>query len=129
MAVTQTLANTGLTVPGTTNPDMTNTNDTIYLLTEAFIQLVDGVVFGLQTDTGTANAYAVAIAGISLFTGLEFNFKAVHANTGASTLALNGGSAKAITKNGTTALSGSEISANQIVKVVYDGTEFQLISQ
>lgn len=81
-------------------------------------------------DTGSANAYAVALTPAPVLAdGLSLFFKAAHANTGASTLALNGGSAKAITKNGGTALSGSEIAANQIVQVVYDGTEFQLISQ
>jgi hypothetical protein len=52
-----------------------------------------------------------------------------HANTGASTLAINGGTAKAITKNGTTALAGAEISANQICCLLWDGTEWQLVSQ
>ena len=64
--------------------------------------------------------------------GVRVLVKMIHANTGASTLALtgwNGGSAKAITKNGTTALSGAEISANQIIQLVWDGTQWQMISQ
>ncbi len=128
MASTQTSTNLGLVLPGTTSPDVTNANDTIALLTAALLTLDN--LSGLQTDTGTANTYAVALnPAVALFTGMELNFKAAHANTGASTLALNGGSAKAITKNGTTALAGAEIAANQIVKVIYDGTEWQLISQ
>jgi hypothetical protein len=80
-------------------------------------------------DTGTANVYAVAITPApTLAAGLQLFFKAAHANTGASTLAINGGTAKAITKSGTSALVGAEISAGQIVLVVYDGTQFQMIS-
>lgn len=127
MSATQTSANLGLILPGTTNPDNTNSAASVALLTAALLTIDN--LSGLQTDTGTANTYAVALSpAVALFTGMEINFKAVHANTGASTLALNGGSAKAITKNGGTALSGSEIAAGQIVKVIYDGTEWQLIS-
>jgi hypothetical protein len=46
-----------------------------------------------------------------------------------STLAINGGAAKAITKNATTALAGGETNLNQIVQVIYDGTQWQLLSQ
>lgn len=85
--------------------------------------------FRYAHDTGTANAYVIALAPApTLVDGSGFFFKAAHANTGASTLAVNGGSAKAITKSGATALAGAEISANQIVHVIYDGTEFQLVS-
>lgn len=128
MSATQTSTNLGLTLPGTSSPDVSDSANTIALLTAALLVLDN--LAGLQADTGTANTYAVALApAIALFTGMEINFKAAHANTGASTLALNGGTAKAITKSGATALAGAEISANQIVKVVYDGTEWQLISQ
>jgi hypothetical protein len=128
MSATQTSPNLGLVLPGTTSPDVTNNANTIALLTAALLQLDN--LGGLLTDTGTANAYAVALPIVESPTaGMEINFKAAHANTGASTLALNGGTAKAITKSGTTALAGSEIAANQIVKVIFDGTQWQLISQ
>lgn len=128
MSVTQSGPTTGLTLPGTTLPDMTNSASAIAELT-AYELALEGL-FALQADTGAANAYAVALSpAVALFTGMEINFKAAHANSGASTLALNGGSAKAITKAGTTALAGGEIAANQIIKVIYDGTEWQLISQ
>lgn len=91
---------------------------------------VQGGTWNYAADTGSANAYAAAYSPApALKAGLILYFKAAHANTGASTLAVNGGSAKAVTKAGTTALAGGEIAANQIVQVVYDGTEFQLISQ
>jgi hypothetical protein len=96
-------------------------------------QIVQGVqqnAWVYANDTGAANAYAAAYSpSPTLQAGLRLYFKAAHANTGASTLAINGGSAKAITKNGTTALAGGEINLNQIVQVIYDGTQWQLISQ
>lgn len=80
-------------------------------------------------DTGSANAYAVALSPApTLVAGSAVLFKAVHANTGASTLAVNGGSAIAIVKAGATPLAGAEISAGQIALVIYDGTSFQLIT-
>lgn len=102
----------------------------IQALDAAIVSGVQQSSWNFAVDTGTANAYAAAYTPAPILkAGLALYFKAVHANTGASTLAVNGGSAKAITKNGATALAGAEISANQIVHVVYDGRQFQLISQ
>lgn len=85
--------------------------------------------YAYSADTGSANAYVVSFSpSPTIVAGSRFYFKAAHANTGASTLAVNGASAKAITKNGATALAGAEIAANQIVQVVFDGTQYQLIS-
>lgn len=127
--------NLALTLPG---DDSHNTpwGALIKLITDA-INLIDSLILaGIQknqwtfaVDTGTANTYAAAISPApSLVAGTGLLIKMVHANTGASTLALNGGSAKAITKNGATALAGAEISANQIAHLVYDGTQWQLIT-
>jgi hypothetical protein len=81
------------------------------------------------TDTGTANAYAVTVTLAPILrTNSLIIFKATNANTGASTLAVNGGTAIAITKSGTTALSSGDIAAGQEVAVVYDGTEFQMVA-
>jgi hypothetical protein len=117
----------GLPLPSSGCPDR-ETGNAIDMLSNA-VQYLDQMLT-VQGDTGVANAYAVAPSpALSVVSGAHLFFKAAHANTGASTLAVNGGGAKAITKNGTTALAGAEISANQIVHVVYDGTEWQLISQ
>src|ERR1039458_8982954 len=76
--------------------------------------------FIYAADTGSANTYAVALSPApTLGAGSRVLFKAVHANTAASTLAVNGGAAKAITKAGTTALAGGEITAGQIGPVVF----------
>lgn len=80
-------------------------------------------------DTGTANAYAISISPTpTVVEGTCFVFKAANANTGASTLAVNGASPVAITKDGTVALAGGEINAGQEIEVVFDGTQYQIIS-
>jgi hypothetical protein len=79
-------------------------------------------------DSGTTNAFAVTGIPLapSLVTGSKIIFKAANANTGAATLTVNGGSPIAIKRNVSTALVAGDILANQIVEVVYDGTNFQL---
>lgn len=129
-------ANLGLALPGDESHNSPyGVND--QLLAQALqtldVQLIAAIQQGtyrFAVDTGTANAYVASVSPTpTLVAGSCFYIKCVHANTGASTLNLNGLGAKALTKNGTTALAGAEISANQIIQVIYDGTQFQLISQ
>lgn len=78
---------------------------------------------------GTAQAQTVTLASpaTSLIAGLEINFLPIAANTGATpTLAVNGLTAKPITKLGTGALIAGDLSTTAIASVIYDGTEFQL---
>lgn len=86
---------------------------------------------GFGTDSGAANAYVVttvAPLGPGLRTGSRFIFKAVNANTGASTLNVDGTGVIAIKKAVSTALTGGDINAGQIVEVVYDGTVYQCMT-
>lgn len=76
------------------------------------------------TDTYTAS---VSPAITSYVTGQRFVITFTNANTGASTLNLNSLGAKAIRKNGTTALSAGDISAGQALGLFYDGTNFQVV--
>ena len=83
-------------------------------------------------DSGAANAYVVTFpAGTtgSLAAGLLVNFKAGADNTGASTLAANGMTAKSITNYDASALAAGQIKAGAIVSVIYDGTQFKLAGQ
>ncbi|PMQ04151.1 hypothetical protein DyAD56_15800 [Dyella sp. AD56] len=75
-------------------------------------------------DTGTANAYAVALtpAPTALVDGMSLWFKAKTANTGASTLNLNGLGAKPIVGAAHVALQGAEIIANGRVEVIWNAT-------
>jgi hypothetical protein len=81
-------------------------------------------------DTGVANAYVVTLTGVSTTysAGLRIQFKAGNANTGASTLNVNGGGTKNITYQDASALSAGTIAANAIVDVMYDGTQFLLMN-
>lgn len=62
-------------------------------------------------------------------TGQIFTFKADVANTGACTLNVSSLGAKTLKKKVSADLSTGDIIANQIVTVVYDGTNFQVISR
>ncbi len=80
-------------------------------------------------DTGAANAYVTTPAvGItaSLTAGLLLQFKAINANTGASTLNHGGLGVKNIVNIDGSALVANQIPLNGIVQVVYDGTQFFL---
>jgi len=84
-----------------------------------------------KADTGSANTYAIAPSpAITAYTaGQVFTFKATNANTTASTLNVNSLGTKSIKKvDGATDLVANDIKAGQIVRVVYDGTNFQMIS-
>ena len=77
-------------------------------------------------DTGSANAYVVTLspAPTAYVTGMEVVFKATNANTTASTINVNALGAKSIVKNASSALISGDISANQIITLRYDGTNF-----
>ncbi len=81
-------------------------------------------------DSVGTDAYAItpSPAITAYAAGQEFTFKAGTANTGAATLNVNGLGAKTIKKSVTTDLSTGDILANQIVEVVYDGTNMQMTS-
>jgi hypothetical protein len=81
-------------------------------------------------DSVGSDSYAVTLPESfgAYFTGMRITFKAGTANTGACTLAVNGGAAKAIKKDVSTDLVTGDILQNQIIEVVYDGTNFQIIS-
>lgn len=83
-------------------------------------------------DSGAANAYVVAFAAgdapTSYIAGLTLVIKITNANSSASTLNVNSLGVKNITKNGATALAGGELQASSVVVLVYDGTQFQLIT-
>lgn len=84
-------------------------------------------------STGTANAYVLTLPSVSLYSSLvdgdAFTFKANFANTGAATLQIVGASslsAKNILLAGES-LAAGRIQIGDIVKVQYDGTQFQII--
>ena len=81
------------------------------------------------TNTSVNDSYAITDSDITDYTaGMIVNFKATIANTTGCTLNINGLGAKNIYKNVSAALETGDIIANQIVSVIYDGTNFQLLS-
>ena len=92
-------------------------------------QVQDGAGTYLTSVSGT-NTITAAVTGLAAYAaGQVFRFIAAGANTGAVTLNVNALGAKAITKQGTTALVSGDIVSGSTVVVVYDGTQFQLINQ
>ena len=85
--------------------------------------------FTYAADSGAANAYVITLApAITAYAaGQEFCFKAANANTAGSTLNVNGLGVKTIVKNVNENLDAGDIQANAIVKVVYNGTAFQVV--
>ncbi len=91
----------------------------------------DGTGKYIATVGGTADVITLTPSpAITAYTaGQEFYFIASGANTTNVTVNISGLGAKAITKNGTTALVAGDIpSATVMVGIRYDGTQFQLIS-
>jgi len=82
------------------------------------------------TAGGTANALTLTpTPAITAYAaGQIFRFIVAAANTGAATVAVSGlVGPKAITKQGSVALVGSEMRIGAVCDLVYDGTRFQLL--
>jgi len=84
------------------------------------------------TDSGTANAGVVTLAPVpaglsSLLLSPIRIFKGGAANTGAYTINVNGLGVHAVTINGA-AIPAGKLPASQIFEVVWDGTNFELLS-
>jgi hypothetical protein len=84
-----------------------------------------------QILSGVSGTNTITAAASPALTGYEagqvFRFKASAASNSAATLNINGQGAKAIQRYGVALVTG-EIQANDMVEVVYDGTQFQLIN-
>lgn len=86
-------------------------------------------LLGAITTAGSANAYTLT-TGLSLaayVSGQTFTVKASFTNSGAATIAVDGLAAKALTKNGATALASGDLVSGRIYRIAYDGTQFQVI--
>jgi hypothetical protein len=81
-------------------------------------------------DGGAANALAVDLpVPINTYSpGLHVMVKAGAANTGSATLDVNGLGPVAIKKNGTQNLAAGDIQPNLILSLLFDGTNFQVLS-
>lgn len=80
-------------------------------------------------DTGVTNAYALTFdASFDAYAdGIVIYFIAANANTGASTINVNGLGPVAITRQDGSALQAGQIVANQVTQVMYKGSGFILL--
>ena len=94
-------------------------------------QIQDGGLIFQASDTGSADAYAIALApAITAYVaGQVFHFKAGNASSGASTLNVNALGTKNIKKKNDQNIAAGDIEEDAIVSVIYDGTSFQMLSQ
>lgn len=84
----------------------------------------------LANASGSANTYVVlfwTIDGTAYYPGAQYWVKFAVANTGASTIDIGQG-AKTIVKGANTPLAAGDIVVNKVYKLVYDGTNFQMIN-
>lgn len=133
-ALTQSVSNDGQT-PITANLPMTGFKHTNVANAAARTeycaagQAQDNTFDWLTSVAGTDTITASAAIGLAAYAaGQTFRFVAAGANTTTSvTLNLNSLGAKAVTKNGSTALAVGDIPSGCVVEVVYDGTRFQLV--
>lgn len=90
-------------------------------------QAQDGAFLHATSVSGADTITAALTPAITAYaTGQSYSFVSAGANTGAATINLNSVGAKAITKEGTTALEAGDIPSGAMVTVIYDGTQFQL---
>lgn len=91
-------------------------------------------VINTGTPGGAGNNYTLTnspamTAATAYRVGTTFTFRATFANTDTATLNVDGLGARTLKKfGGTSNLAGGDIVVGQIVTVVYDGTDFQVIS-
>lgn len=101
---------------------------------QAAVDVQNGGPFWGGTDIGAVNAYALTITDpttAAYHAGQRFQFIPANTNTSASTLNINSLGAPNILKLGSAgpiALTGGEIVAGNVTDVLYDGTEFQLLT-
>lgn len=100
-----------------------------FILLNAYSQFTGGWFFG-GTTGGAANAYTATLPSYMSGTPPFYIvcLKIHDANTGASTLALNGGAALAIQTRVGAALSGAEMATNEYVLMYFNGTNFILLA-
>lgn len=96
----------------------------------AYGQAMDGAATYAASVGGTGDVMTLTFSPSfpALVAGMEVTFLATNTNTTNVTVAIDGLTAKAITKYGTTALVAGDITAGDEVKIKYDGTQFQVLS-
>ncbi len=92
-------------------------------------ETIDKIDLAHYILTSGANTYTATVSPSlkSYVTGKPFFAKFTNANTGPSTLSIDGLPAKNIYKSLAVPLVAGDIPANSLIEIVYDGTAFQVI--
>jgi hypothetical protein len=98
-------------------------------LVDAFLKALEDatVPIPFAVGTGTANAIAATFTDITAYTsGLLLSIKVAATNTGATTINVNGLGAKNLFVLGSAA-TADDIVSGSVIRVLYDGTQFNLL--
>lgn len=131
-ALTQSIASTGVTTPSANLPMGTFRhtgvgNATAKTCYPSVGDIQGGTLITLGAVSGTDTITATAPFTLTAYAANQgFRFFADGTNTGATTINIDGLGAKNILKNGSAALSASNLLAGGAYEIVYDGTQFQL---
>ncbi len=106
----------------TTTPSATNK-----YITQSDLQKA-AEIYAADAQANDTYAISPSPAIVAYATGMTFRVKINTANTGAATLNVSTVGAVSIKKNYNVDLATGDILANQIIEVIYDGTNFQMIS-
>lgn len=104
--------------------------DVAHLLTaSSFANAIRGDI-AFSTDSGSSNAYVVSLEIVpeEYKTGMILRFNPANNNTGASTVNVNSLGVKSIKKNVSDDLDEGDILSGKICSLIYDGTNFQLLT-
>lgn len=127
------LANGGTIQPGDISPS--NEYIFVYNAASASFELINPTlstantfivqqnIYNYAVDSGIANAYVIALSPVPISVvqgGMEVFVRIAHTNSGASTIAINGGSAKPIVALDGSALVGGELVINHVAVLVYN---------
>lgn len=96
---------------------------------KVYIEQDCGEIYGEDAEASDAYVISLDPTIYSYVTGQIVTFKANTANTGAATINVDGLGAVDIKKNYNEDLATGDILADQIVMLIYDGTNFQMLSQ
>lgn len=92
------------------------------------ISQTGGEVYAASTSGNDTYAITLVPAPTAYATGMVVRAKVDTANTGAATMNVNSLGAITIKKNVSSDLETGDILANQIIELIYDGTNFQLLT-
>ena len=91
---------------------------------------VDGAYNYFADSSSVNDSWGFVTTGIEVLTeGLDIKVKIAVVNTDAATLQINALGAKAVHKNHNVALATNDVEVGQILHLVYDGTDWQMLSQ